>query len=160
MPADGAPAGLAVHATAVAIEGRALLITGRSGAGKSRLAAALVAASTPRCRILLIGDDRVLLVGSDRGLEARPHPRIAGFLERRGFGLVAMGWCERAMIAALATLGEDTAPFTLVRHNLPTINLVEVREAFRHEAVLAWWPNLLANDTFDRNEAGSRATAS
>ena len=153
MPAEGAPAGLAVHATAVAIDGRALLITGRSGAGKSRLAAALVAASTPRRRILLIADDRVLLVGSACGLEARPHPRIAGFMERRGLGLVATAWCERAVVAAVAILGEDAAPCTLAWQNLPTIRLVGVREGFRHEALLARWPDLLANDTFERNDA-------
>ncbi len=140
MPAEGAPAGIAIHATAVAIDCRALLISGRSGAGKSRLAAALVAASTPHRRIVLVGDDRILLVRSARGLEARPHPRLAGFIERRGLGLVAMAWRGRAVVAGLAILGDDAAPSAIALQNLATIRLVDACEAARVEAVLDWWP--------------------
>ena len=144
MSLEGAPTGVAIHATAVAIEDRALLILGRSGAGKSRLACALVAASTPRRRILLVADDRVLLLDSARGLEARPHPRTAGFIERRGLGLVATPWRERAIVAAMAILGDDAAPCALERQNLPAIRLVEISEALRREAVLSWWPAFLS----------------
>ncbi len=140
MLAEGAPTGLAIHATAVAINGRALLISGRSGAGKSRLAIALVAASTRSRRIVLIGDDRILLVQSGHELEARPHPRVAGFIERRGLGIVSMPWRERALVAGLAILGNDAAPCTVSRQNLPTIELVGVSEALRAELLLAWWP--------------------
>ena len=139
MPSE-APAGVAIHATAVAIEGQALLIAGRSGSGKSRLAAALVAASTSRCRILLVGDDRVLLTRAGEAVHARPHPRIAGFLERRGLGLVAVPWRRSACVGGLAVL--DDAPGTLpgLLVGLPVLRLAPVQEAARAEAVLAWWP--------------------
>ncbi len=140
MPIEGAPIGLALHATAVAIGNRALLITGRSGSGKSRLATALVAASTPRRRIVLVGDDRVLLVRSGETLEVRPHPRIAGFVEHRGLGIVATSWCERVPVAGLALLGSDAAPYAVAQQNLATIRLVLEDKALRVEAVLDWWP--------------------
>ena len=142
MPAEGAPAGLAIHASAVAIGGRALLIAGRSGTGKSRLATALVAASTRERRIELVGDDRVLLVQGARGLAVRPHPRIAGFIERRGLGIVAVAWCGCAMVAGLAILGNDAAPVANSLQNLATISLVDVCEAAHVEAVLDWWVHL------------------
>ena len=140
MPADGTPAGLAVHATAVAIGARALLISGRSRAGKSRLAAALVAASTPRRRIVLVGDDRVILSRTALGLVARPHPRIAGFLERRGLGVVAVPWRARATVAGVAMLDDDVAPYPARLENLPALRLVGCDDAARAGAVLAWWP--------------------
>ena len=142
MPVEGAPAGLAIHATAVAIGGRALLIAGRSGAGKSRLAIALVAGSTRHRRIELVGDDRVLLVQGARGLEVRPHPRIAGFIERRGLGLVAVAWCGHAVVAGLAILGNDAAAPAHSLQNLATIRLVDVCKTDHVEAVLDWWTEL------------------
>ena len=140
MRVEGAPAGFAVHATAVAVDARALLIIGQSGAGKSRLAAALVAASTPNRRIALVGDDRVLLVSRNGKLEVRPHPRIAGFIERRGLGIVATAWSERAIVDALAIFDENAAPYILSRQNLPTIRLVAGNETANIEAVHDRWP--------------------
>ena len=77
---------IAVHATGVAIGSRALLILGRSRAGKSRTACALIGLSRPNRPIRLIGDDRILLRVTRHGVLARPHPRIAGFIEKRGLG--------------------------------------------------------------------------
>ena len=57
----------ALHAAAVSLNGRALLLPGASGQGKSTLAAALAAAGLP-----LFGDDTVVL--SRDGLLARPAP--------------------------------------------------------------------------------------
>ena len=141
----GAPAGLALHASAVAIGGKALLILGRSRSGKSRLAAALVGCSRRHREIALIGDDRILLTETARGLEARPHPRIAGFIERRGLGFVAMSWRERTTVAAVVRLDEHAAPDANGLANLPTLALVPCDEAVRAGIVLAWW------HTGDRN---------
>ena len=131
---------MVLHATAVAIGGRALLIRGPSKAGKSRLAVALCAVSTPARPIALIGDDRVILeVRADRGVSVRPHPRIAGFIERRGLGLVAMPFRDRAPVAAIVDLAPATTTCAAVQ-NLPALILVDVMSVDeRAAAVLSWW---------------------
>lgn len=139
-PTRSAP-GIGLHATAVAIDGRALLIFGRSRAGKSRLAAGLLSASRPGRRIVLVGDDRIFLQETSLGWDVRPHPRTSGFLERRGLGLVAVPWCGCSPLAATATLDEDAAPCVVARRNLPNLNLVGLDEVERIDTVLASWPS-------------------
>jgi len=131
--------GLACHATAIALGGEALLICGPSRAGKSSLAFALIARSTRRLRVTLIGDDRVLLHAGTSGTIVRPHPRIAGFLERRGLGIVAMPWTAQAPVAGLVDVGSPTS--TLPRFDgMPRI---EVHSPCNPDAtadiVLTWW---------------------
>lgn len=72
-----------LHATAVVLDGRGLLITGPSGAGKSDLAIRLIEAGAT-----LVADDQVL-VRQDAGRVLASAPEtIAGKLEIRGFGIV------------------------------------------------------------------------
>ena len=140
---SGDPVGEAIHATAVAIAGEALLILGPSGSGKSRLAVALIAASRPRRPVALIGDDRILLTASARGLMARPHPRIAGFIERRGLGIVASSFLPQAPVRGLVRLGRaDSTGSTTSRigllENFPCLRHVRSSE-IDAAAVLSWW---------------------
>lgn len=72
-----------VHATAVALDGRAVLLLGPSGSGKSDLALRLVAAGWQ-----LVADDRVVVTVDDGQLIASAPPRLAGLLEVRGVGIV------------------------------------------------------------------------
>jgi len=72
-----------MHGTCVANGGRAVLILGRSGAGKSDLALRLLADGWR-----LVADDGVLLTATSDGLIASAPPRIAGLLEVRGVGIV------------------------------------------------------------------------
>ena len=104
--ARGSVAGRGVHASVVALAGRGLLLVGPSRSGKSRLAIALIAASRPRRPIVLVGDDRIQLAPRPAGIVARPHPRIAGFIERRGLGIVALPYRAEAPLAAVVAIGD------------------------------------------------------
>ena len=77
------PATLTLHATTVAHQGRAILITGASGSGKSALALALMARG---CH--LIADDRTILTTTATGLTASCPPAIRGLIEARGLGIL------------------------------------------------------------------------
>ena len=107
MQSDSPP--FAIHATAVAIGDLAVVIRGPSKAGKSTLALHLIAASEAGCPILLIGDDRLLVSRRGREVIVAPHPRIAGLIEKRGDGILAMAYRAQAVVGAIVGLG-PTAP--------------------------------------------------
>ena len=89
-------AGDTIHATAVAKQGRAVLLLGPSGAGKSDLALRLVANGWQ-----LVADDRVRLTPAPDGLVASAPPRLAGLLEVRGVGIVAEPTSPSRVVLAL-----------------------------------------------------------
>jgi hypothetical protein len=72
-----------IHASCVAIGGRAVLLAGRSGAGKSDLALRLVDRGAT-----LVSDDYTELRRSGGRLLARAPVGIAGRIELRGVGIV------------------------------------------------------------------------
>jgi HPr kinase/phosphorylase len=75
-----------VHASAVLVGARAVLIRGPSGAGKSRLALELIAAARGGLFRFarLIGDDRVHLETAGGRILVRQAPALAGLIELRG----------------------------------------------------------------------------
>ena len=79
----------AIHASAVLVGARAVLIRGPAGSGKSRLALALIQAGAsgalPFAR--LVGDDRVHLEAAHGRLLVRPADTLAGLIEVRGLGI-------------------------------------------------------------------------
>ncbi|MCV6584191.1 MAG: HPr kinase/phosphatase C-terminal domain-containing protein [Marinibacterium sp.] len=87
------------HATAVAVAGRALLITGASGAGKSSLALRLMGLGA-----VLVSDDRVILHRDGDRILAHAPDAIRGLIEARGLGLLRAAICETAQIVALVDL--------------------------------------------------------
>lgn len=90
-----------MQASAVAIGGRALLIEGPPGSGKSSLALALIDRGAG-----LIGDDGVTLIATADGcLIAAPPPNIAGLIEVRGVGLVSLPLAPPAPVALVLSLG-------------------------------------------------------
>jgi len=89
-----------IQASAVAISGRALLIEGAPGSGKSSLALALIERGAR-----LIGDDGVSLSRAEDGaLIAAPPPRIAGMIELRGIGIVRLETAPPAPVALILAL--------------------------------------------------------
>jgi serine kinase of HPr protein (carbohydrate metabolism regulator) len=74
-----------LHASTVAAEGRAVLITGPSGSGKSDLALRLLDRG-----FTLVSDDQTIVKRDGDRLLASPPPTIAGKLEIRGIGIVDM----------------------------------------------------------------------
>jgi len=94
-------AGATVHASAVKVGDRAVLIRGPSGAGKSRLAFDLILAgrSGQLPPAILVGDDRVHLDTAGENLWVRPARELAGLIEIRGLGI------RRCEFAAAAIVG-------------------------------------------------------
>jgi HPr kinase/phosphorylase len=74
---------LTLHATAVALEGKALVITGPSGSGKSSLALQLMAYGAT-----LIADDQVILSHDGSDLIAACPRNITGLIEARHVGVL------------------------------------------------------------------------
>lgn len=82
---------LNIHASTVVVGERGILVRGASGAGKTSLALALVdGARAAGGFARLVADDRTLLTRHGDRLVARPHPALAGRVERRGLGIVAL----------------------------------------------------------------------
>jgi len=72
-----------LHATSVAYEGRAVLIMGPSGSGKSALALDLISRGAQ-----LVSDDRTVVTREGDGLIAGAPDAIAGLIEARGIGIL------------------------------------------------------------------------
>lgn len=100
-----------IHASAVLVGDRAILIRGASGAGKSRLALDLILAGRARQipATLLIGDDRVHLSRNGDTIRVRPAPELAGLLEVRGLGLRRCEFKTDAGIGLIVDLGAQDA---------------------------------------------------
>jgi hypothetical protein len=105
--------GVVFQANAVVIDGRALLIEGPPGSGKSSLALALIDRGAG-----LLGDDAVTLTAEGGRLIASPPPNIAGLLEVRGVGLVSLPVAAPAPAALILALG-GPAPQRLPATPLP-----------------------------------------
>ena len=72
-----------VHATCVAIDRNGVLITGRSGSGKSSLALQLLTMNA-----VLVADDRVILTEKEGWLWASCPGPLTGRIEARGVGIL------------------------------------------------------------------------
>ena len=90
-----------VHATAVSISGRGVLIEGLSGSGKSDLALRLIDRGA-----LLVSDDQVLLTREGARIIASPPPTIAGKIEVRGLGILNRYHRDQVMIALIVRLDD------------------------------------------------------
>lgn len=94
--------GTITHGTSVAFGGRAVLLRGSSGAGKSDLALRLIKAAHEPWQ--LVSDDQVYLRRDAGKLWVTAPPPIAGRLEVRGIGVIAVPFSENLPLALIADL--------------------------------------------------------
>jgi serine kinase of HPr protein (carbohydrate metabolism regulator) len=106
MPLSTAPNN--IHATGLVIEGRGLLIRGRSGSGKSLLALSLIdRAEMQGESAALVGDDRLVLMRGAEAVHMQAPVGIAGKIELRGRGIVARPHVKSAPVHLVVDLVED-----------------------------------------------------
>lgn len=88
-----------VHATCILLDGIGILIRGPSGAGKSDLALRLIDEGAT-----LVADDRVYLAAEAGRVMARPTDPLAGKLEVRGLGIVAVDHLDEVEVGLVVDL--------------------------------------------------------
>ena len=93
------PSSEIVHASGVAIDGRAVLIGGLSGTGKSDLALRLIDRGA-----VLISDDYCDVRRSEGQVRASAPATILGKIEMRGVGIVEMATIQQVPIALFVDL--------------------------------------------------------
>ena len=100
-----------VHASAVLVGDRAVLIRGPSGSGKSRLAFDLILAgrSGQIPPAILVGDDRVHLDTSGENLMVRPAAELAGLIEIFGLGIRKIDHTSEAIVGLVVDLAAEDA---------------------------------------------------
>ena len=100
-----------VHASAVRVDNRAVLIRGPSGSGKSRLAFDLILAGRAGQipKTVLIGDDRVHLQATKGQLVVRPAAELVGLIEIHGLGIRRCDFAEQAFVGLVVDLSAGDA---------------------------------------------------
>jgi serine kinase of HPr protein (carbohydrate metabolism regulator) len=91
-----------LHASTVALDGRAVLLTGASGSGKSDLALRLLDRG-----FTLVSDDQTIVSRDGERLIASAPANIAGKLEVRGIGIVEVNHAGEMPIALLVELTSE-----------------------------------------------------
>ena len=94
-----------LHASAILVGERGVLLRGPSGAGKSLLALELIARVGRQGGFAaLVGDDRIWLEAHDGRLLAHGAAATAGLCERRGLGLLSVAHEREAVVRLVADL--------------------------------------------------------
>ncbi|WP_424928432.1 HPr kinase/phosphorylase [Amaricoccus tamworthensis] len=94
---------LSVRGTAVAFDGRGLLILGATGSGKSGLAIRLMARGA-----MLVSDDRVELRQAGAQVAMRAPDAIRGRIEARMLGLLSVDVCDDAALQLVVDLDQES----------------------------------------------------
>lgn len=131
-----------LHASCVAVNGRAILIGGRSGSGKSDLALRLIDRGA-----VLVSDDYTIVQRVNGGLFAKAPANIAGKIELRGLGILQFDTVSDVPVALLVDLNLDVVrlpeprqPVSIAGVQVPVIAVnaleasapVKVEVALRH----------------------------
>jgi len=100
-----------IHASAVLIGAKAVLIRGPAGSGKSQLALALIEAAAqdalPFAR--LIADDRAHVDARAGRVLVRPARELAGLIEVRGLGIRRLAYEPVAVVGLIVDLAAADA---------------------------------------------------
>ena len=124
-----------IHGTAIAVAGRAVLLRGKPGAGKSDLALrCLAVAAGPFANEapMLIADDRVMAIAEAVGIRVYGPNVLRGLIEVRGIGIVHVPSVPSALLAlvadlvapqAIARMPEPRAPAIICGVEVPCISL-------------------------------------
>jgi len=91
-----------LHASCVARDGRAILIRGPSGSGKSDLALRLIDRGA-----VLVSDDYTIVRAIEDKLIASAPPNIAGRMEVRGVGIIQFETAGEAPVALVVDLERE-----------------------------------------------------
>ena len=115
--------GPSIHASAVKVGERAVLIRGPSGAGKSRLAFDLILAgrSGQLPAATLVGDDRVRLDTVGQELFVRPVAELFGLIEIRGLGIRRIDFVSEAVVGLVVDLAAEDARRLPLPESIKTI---------------------------------------
>jgi serine kinase of HPr protein (carbohydrate metabolism regulator) len=99
------------HASAVLVGAHAVLIRGRSGSGKSRLALALIEAAGTRLLPFarLVADDRVVLEAHHGRLVVSAPAALAGLIEVHGLGIRRLPHEPMAVVGLVIDLAAGDA---------------------------------------------------
>ncbi|WP_425073911.1 HPr kinase/phosphorylase [Sagittula sp. S175] len=126
-----APAEEVVHATAVALDGRGLLICGASGSGKSSLALELMSRGA-----VLVSDDRTILRREGADVQLKAPDAIRGMIEARGLGLLNADTTEATLHAVLDLDSTETERLPPIRLR----NVLGVDFPLLHKSACPYFP--------------------
>ena len=130
-----------LHATCIVKDGRGVLISGRSGSGKSDLALRLIDRGAS-----LVSDDYTTVRRINGKLVASAPANIAGKIEVRGIGLVDVPAVAEAPVCLMVDLGRDvermpqaneTVMVAGVRVPAVALNALEASASVKVEVALA-----------------------
>jgi serine kinase of HPr protein (carbohydrate metabolism regulator) len=107
-----------VHASTVASDGRAVLISGPSGSGKSDLALRLLDRG-----FTLVSDDQTIVRREGDRLIASAPPTIKGKLEIRGVGIVEMDTLDAVPVALFVELTSEIMRLPDDRRERPVLGV-------------------------------------
>jgi HPr kinase/phosphorylase len=144
-----------IHASAMLVGSRGLLIRGDSGAGKSQLVLQLIAAAAEGRLAFarLVADDRVFVTAAHGRLIARAPRELAGLLEIRGLGIRSLPYEPAAVIRLvvdLAAASERMPPDSATETEIAGVRLPRLAVAPGEDpfslvlATLTWgdaWPD-------------------
>jgi serine kinase of HPr protein (carbohydrate metabolism regulator) len=107
-----------IHASTVASDGRAVLISGPSGSGKSDLALRLLDRG-----FTLVSDDQTIVRRDGDRLVASAPPTIKGKLEIRGIGIVDMDTVNDVPVALFVELTSEIMRLPDDRRERPVLGV-------------------------------------